>query len=79
METIENIRKAEFSFPEKLKFECSQVPKNLVKRLIKKSKKERLTAQDALKDPWFVDLASNYDYEEEFSRSMDLKYKLSER
>ena len=61
-----------------MKFQCSQTSKNLVRRLLKKSNKERLTAQDALKDIWFINMkASNIrveeeDTEDEFSRSMSL-------
>lgn len=44
IDTISNIIKGEVVFPNTLKVECSQSCKNLVRRLLKKSKKERLTA-----------------------------------
>ena len=56
METIDNIIKGQVFFPSKLKFECSQAPKSLIRRLLKKNKKERLSATEALKDVWFLDL-----------------------
>jgi serine/threonine protein kinase len=37
--TIENINKGQFFFPSALKFECSQAPKSLIKRLLKRSRK----------------------------------------
>lgn len=72
-DTIANIMKGEVVFPSKLKFECSQAPKNLVKRLLKRSKTDRLTAEAALKDPWFLDIKNNG--EEELIRSMVLNKK----
>lgn len=62
-DTIANIMKGDLVFPEKLKFPCSMAPKNLVRRLLKRSKKERLTAEIALKDPWFLDMKTNGDDE----------------
>ncbi len=73
IDTISNIMKGELAFPNKLRFECSQAPKNLVRRLLKKSKKERLTASEALNDIWFLDMSTSTDGgdgDEEMSRSM---------
>lgn len=44
IDSIHNIMSQDVSFPSKLKFLCSQAPKQLIKRLLKKPKDERLTA-----------------------------------
>ena len=56
IDTISNIVKGELIFPTKMKYQCSQVAKNLVRRLLRKSTKDRLTAKQALKDIWFIDM-----------------------
>jgi serine/threonine protein kinase len=68
IDTIHNIVNQEVVFPDKLKFPCSQAPKQLVKRLLKKSKEERLTADEALKDVWFLSLWE--DQWDELNRSL---------
>ena len=55
IDTISNIMKGEIKF-EKMRFECSQAPKNFVRRLLRRSLKDRLTAEQALKDVWLLDL-----------------------
>lgn len=67
-DTISNILKNEVVFPEELKFECSQYPKNLVRRLVKKRKEERLNAEAAILDPWFLGMKGHG--EEDIIRSM---------
>ena len=57
-DTITNIINGEVVFPNKFKFPCSQGSKNLVKRLLKNNKNERLSAEEALKDIWFMDMKS---------------------
>lgn len=68
-ETIASIIRGEFSFPAEAEARYSKGCRNLVYRLLKR-REERLTAEEAIKDMWFIDLYKRD--EDEFTRSMSL-------
>ncbi len=47
--------KGEFTFPPETEAKYSKSARNLVIRLLKK-RSERLTAEEAMKDMWFIEL-----------------------
>jgi serine/threonine protein kinase len=74
-ETIANIIRGEIAFPEEVESRFSKSCRNLVLRLLKK-RADRLTAEEALRDMWFLDVQKRQK-EEEFELTLSANNMLS--
>jgi len=53
---MKKVRNAKFIFSDPCWLKISEKAKDLIKKLLIKDPKERPSAQDALKDPWFTEM-----------------------
>mmetsp|Transcript_701 Transcript_701/g.656 ORF Transcript_701/g.656 Transcript_701/m.656 type:complete len:138 (-) Transcript_701:315-728(-) len=51
-EILENVRKGDFAFPEEEWSGISNEAKNLIKKMLTKDPTKRISAKEALNDPW---------------------------
>ena len=70
-ETIDNIMKADLVFPPHIEARFSKQARKFVSRLLKR-RPERISAAEAVKDLWFIDIDHHND---EFIRSMTINHK----